>query len=237
MNRINVTVNGIPLNDSESHGVWWVNMPDFASSVDNVQIQRGVGTSSHGAGAFGASINLQTSTLNKEPYGEINSSAGSFNSFRNTVRLGSGLINDRFTFDARLSKISSDGYIERARSDLKSFFISGAMHNEKSLLRINVFSGNEVTYQAWDGVPSYMLEVNRRFNGIGSYTNEFGETAYYDNETDNYQQDHFKCFIQGNYLPALILILPYTIQGDMGIMSNIKEITGSVITDWKSRAW
>jgi iron complex outermembrane recepter protein len=194
MNRINVTVNGIPLNDSESHGVWWVNMPDFASSVDNVQIQRGVGTSSHGAGAFGASINLQTSTLNKEAYGEINSSAGSFNSFRNTVRLGSGLINERFTFDARLSKISSDGYIERARSDLKSFFISGTMHSEKSLLRINVFSGNEVTYQAWDGVPSDMLEVNRRYNGIGSYTNEFGETAYYDNETDNYQQDHFQMF-------------------------------------------
>jgi iron complex outermembrane recepter protein len=205
MNRINVTINGIPLNDSESHGVWWVNMPDFASSVDNVQIQRGVGTSSHGAGAFGASINLQTSTLNTDPYGEINSSAGSFNSLRNTVRLGSGMINDRFTFDARLSRISSDGYIDRASSDLKSFFISGSMHSETSLLRVNVFSGREVTYQAWDGVPSAMLDVNRRFNGIGKYTNELGETAYYDNETDNYQQDHFQMFYSKKILSGLHL--------------------------------
>jgi iron complex outermembrane recepter protein len=205
MNRINVTVNGIPLNDSESHGVWWVNMPDFASSVDNVQIQRGVGTSSHGAGAFGASINLQTTTLNREPYAEVNSSAGSFNSFRNTLRAGSGLINDRFTFDARLSKINSDGYIERASSDLKSFFVSGAMHNEKSLLRVNVFSGKEVTYQAWDGVPSYMLEVNRRFNGIGEYTDESGETVYYDNETDNYRQAHYQLFYSRELSPDLNL--------------------------------
>lgn len=194
MNRINITVNGIPINDPESHGVWWVNMPDMASSVDNIQIQRGVGTSSHGAGAFGASINLQTTGLTQSAYGEINSSAGSFNTFRNTLRLGSGMINDRFTFDARLSKITSDGYIERASADLKSFFVSGAMHGESSLLKVNVFSGKERTYQAWDGVPSQMLDENRRFNGIGSYTNQEGETVYYDNEVDNYQQDHFQLF-------------------------------------------
>lgn len=205
MNRINITVNGIPLNDPESHGVWWVNMPDLSSSVDNIQIQRGVGTSSHGAAAFGASINLQTSTLNKEPYGEIDASAGSFNSFRNTVKVGSGMINDRFSFDARMSKISSDGYIERADADLKSFFLSGAMYNEKSLLKINVFSGKEVTYQAWDGVPSHMLDSNRRYNGIGSYTNEEGETVYYDNETDNYQQDHFHLFFSQELFPELNL--------------------------------
>lgn len=205
MNRINITVNGIPLNDSESHGVWWVNMPDLVSSVDNIQIQRGVGTSSHGAGAFGASINLQTSATNHEPYGEINSSAGSFNSLRNTIRLGSGMINDRFTFDARLSKICSDGYIDRASSDLKSFFISGAMHTESSLLKVNVFSGKEVTYQAWDGVPSYMLNIDRRYNGIGSYINNEGETVYYDNETDNYQQDHFQLFYSKEFFPDLHL--------------------------------
>ena len=194
MNRINITVNGIPLNDPESHGVWWVNMPDLASSVDNIQVQRGVGTSSHGAGAFGASINLQTSTLNQDPYGEISTTTGSFNTMRSAVRLGSGLINDRFTFDARLSKISSDGYIERAGSDLKSFFVSGGIHNEKSLFKINLFSGKEITYQAWDGVPSSMLDINRRYNGIGSYTDQSGNTVYYDNETDNYQQDHFQMF-------------------------------------------
>ncbi len=205
MNRINITINGIPYNDPESHGVFWVNMPDLASSIDNIQVQRGVGTSSHGAGAFGASINLQTSTLNPDPYGEINASAGSFNTLRNTVRLGSGLINDRFTFDARLSRIASDGYIDRASSDLKSFFLSGAMHSEKSLFKINVFSGKEVTYQAWDGVPSYMLDVDRRYNGIGSYTNEEGETVYYDNETDNYQQDHFQMFYSREISPGLNL--------------------------------
>ncbi len=205
MNRINITVNGIPLNDPESHGVWWVNMPDLASSVDNVQIQRGVGTSSHGAGAFGASINLQTKTVAPDPYGEIVASAGSFNSLRNTVRLGSGMINERFTFDARLSRITSDGYIDRASSDLKSFFLSGAMHSENSLLKVNVFSGKEITYQAWDGVPSYMLDIDRRYNGIGSYTNEEGETVYYDNETDNYQQDHFQLFYSREISPSLNL--------------------------------
>ena len=194
MNRINITLNGIPLNDSESHGVWWVNMPDMASSIENIQIQRGVGTSSHGAGAFGASLNLQTSSLNQNSYGEIISSAGSFNTLRNTVKVGSGLINDRFTLDARLSRITSDGYIDRASSDLKSFFISGGIHNEKSIFKVNIFSGQEKTYQAWYGVPSDMLEINRRYNYAGIYTDEQGETAYYDNEIDNYQQDHFQMF-------------------------------------------
>ncbi|TVR72531.1 MAG: TonB-dependent receptor [Marinilabiliales bacterium] len=194
MNRINITLNGIPLNDSESHGVWWVNMPDLASSLDNVQIQRGVGTSTHGAGAFGASINLQTSVMQQDAYGEITSSAGSFNTFRNTVKVGSGLINDRFTFDARLSKINSDGFIERSGSDLKSFFISGGMHNEKSILKVNVFSGQEKTSLAWTGVPSEMLGDNRRYNSLGRFTNLDGETDYYDNETDNYQQDHYQLF-------------------------------------------
>jgi iron complex outermembrane recepter protein len=205
MNRINITVNGIPLNDSESHGVWWVNMPDLASSVDNIQIQRGVGTSSHGAGAFGASLNLQTSSLNQNPYGEIISSAGSFNTFRNTVKVGSGLINDRFTLDARLSRITSDGYIERASSDLKSFFISGGMHSDRSIFKVNIFSGQEKTYQAWYGVPSDMLDVNRRYNYAGIFTDEQGQTAYYDNEIDNYQQDHFQMFYSRELIPDLNL--------------------------------
>ncbi len=205
MNRINITLNGIPLNDPESHGVWWVNMPDLASSLENVQIQRGVGTSTHGAGAFGASINLQTSTMHHDAYGEITSSAGSFNTFRNTVKVGSGLINDRFTFDARLSKITSDGFIERSGSDLKSFFISGGMHNEKSILKVNVFSGQEKTSLAWDGVPSEMLGDNRRYNSLGRFTNQDGETDYYDNETDNYQQDHYQLFYSRELSPNLNL--------------------------------
>jgi iron complex outermembrane recepter protein len=223
MNRINITLNGIPLNDSESHGVWWVNMPDLASSLENIQIQRGVGTSSHGAGAFGASINLQTSTLNQDPYGEITSSAGSFNSFRNTVRVGSGMINNRFTLDARLSRITSDGYIERASSDLKSFFISGGMHNENSILKINVFSGQEKTYQAWYGVPSYMLDIDRRFNGVGRYTDENGETAYYDNETDNYQQDHYQLFYSREITSELSLNTAIHYTSGYGYYEQYKE--------------
>jgi len=194
VNRINVTVNGIPLNDSESHGVWWVDLPDFASSVENIQIQRGVGTSTNGAGAFGATVNFQTFTLQKEPYAEINSSAGSFNTFKNTISMGSGIIGGKFTFDGRLSKISSDGFIDRAFSDLKSFAVSGAYYQENTILKVIVFSGKEITYQAWDGVPGNLLSTNRKFNGIGEYTDPEGKIRYYDNETDNYQQDHFQVF-------------------------------------------
>jgi len=194
VNRINVTVNGIPLNDSESHGVWWVDLPDFASSVENIQIQRGVGTSTNGAGAFGATVNFQTFTLQKEPYAEINSSAGSFNTFKNTISMGSGIIGGKFTFDGRLSKISSDGFIDRAFSDLKSFAVSGAYYQKNTILKVIVFSGKEITYQAWDGVPGNLLSTNRKFNGIGEYTDPEGKTRYYDNETDNYQQDHFQVF-------------------------------------------
>jgi iron complex outermembrane receptor protein len=179
--RINVTINGIPVNDSESHGVWWVNMPDLASSVDNIQLQRGVGTSGNGAAAFGASINIQTAALNKKPYATISNGYGSFNTWKHTVAAGSGLLANRFSLDARLSKVSSDGYIDRATSDLKSFYVSGAFHGNKSLLRVNIFSGVEETYQAWYGVTQDSLATNRTFN---PYT--------YENEVDHYQQDHYQ---------------------------------------------
>ncbi|RQP10520.1 MAG: TonB-dependent receptor, partial [Parapedobacter sp.] len=155
--RTNVTINGIPLNDAESLGSFFVNLPDFASSVDNVQIQRGVGTSTNGAGAFGASLNIQTNTLNKDPYAELDNSFGSYNSWKNTIRLGTGLIDDKFTFDGRLSRIRSDGYIDRATSNLQSFFLSGAWYGKNSLLRANVFGGKEKTYQAWYGTPESRL--------------------------------------------------------------------------------
>lgn len=190
--RINVTVNGMPLNDPESQGVFWVNMPDFASSIDNIQVQRGVGTSTNGAAAFGASINVQTQKLQTEPYAEYSSSAGSFNTFKNSLRFGTGLIDGRFTMDGRLSKITSDGYIDRAFSDLKSFYVSGGYWGEKTILKINVFSGKEKTYQAWYGVPGDSLETNRTYNPAGEYTNDKGETTFYDNQTDNYQQDHYQ---------------------------------------------
>ena len=202
--RINVTVNGIPLNDPESHGVFFVNMPDFASSLESAQIQRGVGTSTNGGGAFGATINLETSHFEKEAFGEINSSFGSFNTNKNNVRFGSGLIKGKWAFDGRLSQISSDGYIDRASSDLKSFFIQGGYYGEKTTVKGVIFSGKEKTYQSWNGVDQYTMDTyGRTFNSAGAIygLNDEGEVdwwnfdnidSYYDNETDNYQQDHYQ---------------------------------------------
>ncbi len=191
--RINVTVNGIPINDAESHGLFWVNMPDFASSVNSIQLQRGVGTSTNGAGAFGATLNMQTNDFNGKAYGRYTGSAGSFGTIRNTFEAGTGLING-FTFDARLSKIQSEGYIDRAASDLKSFYLSGGWYKGKSSIRANVFSGNEKTYQAWYGVPQDSLQSNRTYNPAGVHYDSEGNERFYSNETDNYQQDHYQLF-------------------------------------------
>ncbi|NIG53544.1 TonB-dependent receptor [Chitinophaga sp. Cy-1792] len=189
--RINVTVNGIPINDAESQGTFFVNMPDFASSVSSIELQRGVGTSTNGAGAFGATLNLSTNEYHDKAYGELSNSFGSFNSWKNTVKAGSGLINDHFTIDARLSRISSDGYIDRASSDLKSFYTSAAYISKKTAIRLNIFSGKEKTYQAWYGVPEALLKTDRTYNPAG--TEKPG--APYDNQTDNYQQDHYQLFL------------------------------------------
>ena len=186
--RVNVTINGIPLNDAESHGVFWVNLPDLASSVENIQIQRGVGTSTNGAAAFGATMNLQTSEMRSTAFGEINTGYGSFNTQKYNVQLGSGLMENGWQVQGRLSKVTSDGYIDRASSDLKSFYLSGAYHGDKSLLRADVFSGNETTYQAWYGVPEDKLDSDRTFNSAG--TEKDGEP--YEDQTDNYQQDHYQ---------------------------------------------
>lgn len=192
MNRINITVNGIPLNDAESHGVFFVNMPDFASSVGSLQVQRGVGTSTNGAAAFGASVNLQTAPPPSEAYGLISSSYGSFNTWRHNIETGTGLINGKWAMDARLSKVSSDGFIDRATADLKSLYVSGGFYGKNTIAKLNIFSGKQVTYQAWDGVPSNILDTNRTYNGIGKYTDYLGNTKFYENETDNYQQDHYQ---------------------------------------------
>ncbi|MBB3054780.1 TonB-dependent receptor [Mucilaginibacter gotjawali] len=188
--RTNVTLNGIPLNDAEDQGVYFVDLPDMASSVENIQVQRGVGTSTNGAGAFGASINIQTTTRHDTAYAELNNSAGSYGTVKNTASFGTGLLGDHFSFDGRLSRMRSDGYIDRASSDLKSFFLSGAYYGKKSVLRLNVFSGYEKTYQAWDGVPEDSVKAgNRRYNELG-YINS--SNSFYKNQTDNYTQNYYQ---------------------------------------------
>jgi iron complex outermembrane receptor protein len=186
--RINVTINGIPLNDAESQGVFWVNMPDFASSVDDVQLQRGVGTSTNGAGAFGATLNLNTSELKPDAYARLSGSVGSFNTWKGNVQFGTGLLADKFTIDGRLSHISSDGFIDRATADLNSYYLSAAWVGNKSQLRFNTFSGHEITYQAWYGVPRDSLATNRTYNPAG--TQKPGEP--YEDEVDNYRQTHYQ---------------------------------------------
>lgn len=181
--RINVTLNGIPLNDAESHGAFWVNVPDFASSAQSIALQKGIGASTNGVAAFGANLNVQTNTLKDQPYAELNNSFGSFNTLKNTLVAGTGLINNQFTLDMRLSQISSDGYIDRATSSLKSYFVSAGWYGKNSILKFNHFAGKEKTYQAWNGVPQDSLATNRTYN-------EFN----YANQTDNYEQQHEQLF-------------------------------------------
>jgi iron complex outermembrane receptor protein len=191
--RVNVTINGIPLNDAESQGSYFIDLPDLASSVNNIQVQRGVGTSTNGAGAFGGSINIQTATRRDTGYADINNTVGSYGTVKNTVSLGTGLLGGKFSFDGRLSRIKSDGYIDRASSDLKSFFVSGAYYGKNSTLRANVFSGVERTYQAWNGIPDYIISDNtipnnRTYNELGLMP----DGTYYKDQVDNYQQNHYQ---------------------------------------------
>jgi len=187
--RINVTINGIPVNDAESHGVFWVDLPDIASSIENIQIQRGVGTSTNGAAAFGGSINLQTNTSRIDAFTEVNTGVGSFNTRKANIQLGSGLMENGWMFEGRLSKILSDGFIDRASADLNSFYLSGSKRGERSILRADVFSGKEITYQAWYGVEQSVLESgNRTFNEAG--TEKDGDP--YENQVDNYRQDYYQ---------------------------------------------
>lgn len=191
--RINVTINGIAYNDSESQGTFWVNLPDIASSTQSVQIQRGVGTSTNGAGSFGGSVNVQTISQQRDPYAEVTFGGGSFNSQRVTVKAGTGLMNDHWTFDGRASKIKSDGYIDRASSDLDSYYFSGGYYGAKTMVKAIVFGGQEITYQSWNGIDQETIKTNRTFNSAGAlYGADGSVTGYYDNEVDNYRQDHFQ---------------------------------------------
>jgi iron complex outermembrane receptor protein len=190
--RVNVTINGIPYNDAESQGTFWVNMPDFASSVESLQLQRGVGTSTNGSGAFGASLNMLTDSYASKATGEISSSYGSFNSNKNTVKFSTGLLNDHFELAGRLSRIKSDGYVDRASSNLKSYFLQGTYVGKTTLIKALVFGGTEKTYQSWNGIDAETLNTNRTYNSAGKYIDEAGNVQFYNNETDNYQQDHYQ---------------------------------------------
>ena len=189
--RVNVTINGIPYNDSESMQVYWVDLPDFASSIENIQIQRGVGTSTNGPGAFGGSINIQTNSASESPYFEINNTLGSFGTVKNSVGFSTGFIN-KFELSGRVSRIKSDGYIDRSGSNLRSYFLQGVYRDENTLIKVLNFAGHEITDQAWYGVDSTTLETNRKYNMAGEYYDEFGNILYYEDQVDNYKQNHFQ---------------------------------------------
>ena len=189
--RVNVTINGIPYNDSESMQVYWVDLPDFASSIENIQIQRGVGTSTNGPGAFGGSINIQTNSASESPFFEINNTLGSFGTVKNSVGFSTGFI-DKFELSGRVSRIKSDGYIDRSGSNLRSYFLQGVYRDENTLIKVLNFAGHEITDQAWYGVDSSTLETNRKYNMAGEYYDEFGNTLYYEDQVDNYKQNHLQ---------------------------------------------
>ena len=246
--RVNITINGIPYNDSESHGTFWVNMPDFASSVQSLQLQRGVGTSTNGAGAFGASLNMLTDSFSPKGSGEISNSFGSFNSHKHTVKFSTGLMNDHFEIAGRLSKLNSDGYIDRASADLKSYFLQGTYVGKTTLIKALVFGGHEKTYQSWNGIDAFTLAGDRTFNSAGMYTDEFGNTRYYDNETDNYQQDHAQLHWNEKWSNAWSTNLAVHYTKGKGYYENYKEdadfadygltpVAGQTTTDLIRQKW
>lgn len=205
--RINVTINGIPYNDADEQGAYWVDLPDFTSSVESVQVQRGVGTSTNGAGAFGANINFQTENYAQKASGEVSISAGSFNTLKETVKASSGLINGHWAVDTRLSKVESDGYIDRGTVDMNSYFFQAGYYDEKTSVKFITFGGKEKTYHAWDGVDSYALPelaFHRTYNPCGYMGDDAnGNPLYYKNQTDNYVQTHYHFLVTHIFSPEL----------------------------------
>ncbi len=221
--RINVTINGIPYNDSESHGTFWVNLPDFASSTENLQLQRGVGTSTNGAAAFGASLNILTDATSLEAYGHISSSYGSFNTLRNNIKFSTGLLNEHIEISGRLSRITSDGYIDRASSKLDSYFLQGSYVDDNTLIKALLFGGHEVTYQSWFGIDAETLVTDRTFNPAGIYTDENGNTQFYDREEDNYKQDHFQLLWNENISPLWSTNIAFHYTKGRGYFEQFRE--------------
>ena len=206
LTSINVTLNGVPVNDPESHAVYFVDLPDLVSSVDNIQIQRGVGTSTNGSAAFGASINIKTESPSPTPFAQLNSGVGSFATFKNTLSFGTGISEKGFSLNGRLSKINSDGFIDRASSDLKSYYLSGSWSGKYTIIKVIATSGLEKTYQSWYGVPKDSLKTNRTYNPAGAMTNANGNiSGYYANQTDNYQQDYYQLLIAQQIKENLLL--------------------------------
>lgn len=203
--RINITVDGIPLNDAESQQVFWVNMPSFASSLSSIQVQRGVGTSTNGAAAFGATVNMQTESPSREAYAEISSTFGSYNTWINTVKAGTGLIKDRLSFDFRYSNLKSDGYVDYASSDNQSLQFAGNYFTKKGRIKANVILGEQHTGISWWGVDELTLDTNRTYNPAGQYISPSGENLYYDNQTDNYWQNHYHLVYSTNLSGQLLL--------------------------------
>ncbi len=197
--RVNVTINGIPYNDSESQGTFWVNLPDFASSIESLQLQRGVGTSTNGSGSFGASLNIETDRSSKEGFAQIANSYGSFDTRKKSVKFSTGLLNDRVEISGRVSNISSDGYIDRASSDLKSYFLQGSYKTDNTFIKALVFGGREITYQSWFGVDEQTVETNPTFNPAGMYTDEDGTVRFHQNQVDDYDQDHYQLIWNERY--------------------------------------
>ncbi len=210
--RINVTIDGIPINDPESHLLYWVNMPDLASSIENIEVQRGAGTSTNGASAFGGSINIKTNNPSENPYLRTSAAYGSFNTTKTNASIGTGMLHNKFNFEGRLSRITSDGYVDRAASDLKSFFIAGGYYGKNDILRMNIFSGKEVTYQSWYGVPEAALDTNRTWN---YYT--------YDNQVDDYQQDHYQLFYTRKFSDKVTLNTAFHYTYGRGFYEEYKE--------------
>lgn len=195
--RINITANGVPINDAESSQVYWTNMGDFASSVEDMQIQRGVGTSTNGAGAFGATINMQTEKIGAKPYASVDLSAGSYASHKETFRFGSGLLKNHWGFQGRLSHIASDGYVKRATTRLDSYFLQGGYFGESTVVKFVTFNGKEKTYHAWNYPSVYEMELNggRRYNSCGEYYDKEGNVHYYKDQSDFYHQQHYQLLL------------------------------------------
>ena len=230
----NVTINGIPYNDAESLGTFWVDLPDFSSSVENLQVQRGIGTSVNGSSAFGASINILTDKISQNPYFESANTIGSFNTVKNNFRFSTGLLNETIEFSGRLSKIDSDGYIDRASSDLKSYFLQLSYKKNKTLLKFLNFGGHEITYQAWNGIDLQTLENNRTYNPSGLYYDLNGEERFHENEVDNYKQDHFQFHWTQSFSENLSSNLGLNLTNGKGYYEQYNE-NGS--EDFVTRKW
>ena len=197
--RVNVTINGIPYNDSESQGTFWVNLPDFASSIESLQLQRGVGSSTNGSGSFGASLNIDTDRSSKEAFAQIANSYGSFDTRKHSVKFSTGLLNDRVEISGRVSNITSDGFVDRASSDLKSYFLQGSYKTDNTFIKALVFGGREVTYQSWFGIDEQTLSTNPTFNPAGMYSDDDGTVRFHQNQVDDYDQDHYQLIWNERY--------------------------------------